>query len=48
MEALSSRLGGIREERQHAEDERAEAELRAHVGELSGEDWESMKAASVA
>ncbi len=46
METLSSRLSGIVEERQRAEDERAEAELRAHVGELSGADWESMKAAS--
>ena len=46
MEALSSRLSGIREERQRAEDERAEAELRAHVGELSGADWETMKGAS--
>jgi hypothetical protein len=46
METLSSRLSGIGEERQRAQDERAEAELRAHVGELSGADWESMKAAS--
>lgn len=45
-EALSSRLSGIGEERQRAEDERAEAELRAHVGELSGDDWDTTKAAS--
>jgi hypothetical protein len=46
MDALSSRLGGIRDERQRAEDERAEAELRAHVGELSAADWESTAKAS--
>jgi hypothetical protein len=46
MDALSSRLGGIRDERQRAEDERAEAELRAHVGELSAGDWESTARAS--
>jgi len=46
MEALTSRLSGIVKERQRAEDERAEAELRAHVGELSGDDWETTKAAS--
>ncbi len=46
MEALSGRLSGIGEERQRAEDERAEAELRAHVGELSGADWEGTKAGS--
>jgi hypothetical protein len=46
MESLSSRLSGIRDERQRAEDERAEAELRSHVGELSGEEWATTKAAS--
>ena len=46
MESLSSRLGGIRGERQRAEDERAEGELRAHVGELSAGDWEAMAGAS--
>ena len=35
--------GRDREEQQQRRDERAEAELRAHVGELSGEDWETMK-----
>ncbi|MEO5816048.1 MAG: hypothetical protein ABIT20_12290 [Gemmatimonadaceae bacterium] len=46
METLSSRLSGIGDERQRAEDQRAEAELRAHVGELSGGDWETTKASS--
>ena len=46
MESLTSRLGGLRDERQRAEDERAEAELRAHVGELSSGDWEKTAAES--
>ncbi|MEO8336502.1 MAG: Ran-binding zinc finger domain-containing protein [bacterium] len=46
MDALSSRLSVIHDERQRAEDERSEAELRAHVGELSGEDWQSTKSKS--
>jgi hypothetical protein len=46
LDALSSRLSGIRDERQRAEDQRAEAELRAHVGELAGGDWDATKAAS--
>ena len=46
MESLASRLGGLRDERLRAEDERAEAELRAHVGELSSGDWEKTAAES--
>jgi hypothetical protein len=46
MNSLTMRLGGIREERQRTGDERAEAELRAHVGELSPSDWEATAAAS--
>jgi hypothetical protein len=44
--ALTSRLSSIREDHQRATDERAEAELRAHVGELSSEDWDRMASAS--
>ena len=46
MESLIVRLGGLSEERQNAQDERAEAELRAHVGELSPEEWERTASAS--
>ena len=46
MNSLTSRLGALSAEQQRAEDERAEAELRAHVGELSAEDWERSAAAS--
>ena len=46
MESLIVRLGGLSEERQKAQDERAEAELRAHVGELSPEEWERTAGAS--
>src|SRR5712664_3651573 len=34
MDSLTSRLSTLDDERQRAQDERAEAELRAHVGEL--------------
>ena len=37
---LTSQLALTHEEQQHARDERAEAELRAHVGELSATEWE--------
>ena len=46
MNSLTSRLGALSAEQQRAKDERAEAELRAHVGELSAEDWERSAAAS--
>jgi len=37
---LTSRLANLTDEQQQARDERAEAELRAHVGELSASEWE--------
>ena len=46
MHSLTARLDALTAEHQRAGDERAEAELRAHVGELSGEDWERSAAAS--
>lgn len=46
LESLTDRLGVLREERHRVEDSRAEAELRAHVGELSAEDWTSTAATS--
>ena len=46
MQSLTSRLSGLTTDHQRAEDERAEAELRAHVGELSAEDWVRAAAAS--
>ena len=46
LETLTSRLGALTEEHQRAQDERAEAELRAHVGELSAEDWQRSAAES--
>lgn len=46
IESLSTRLTALRAEEQAAADERAEAELRAHVGELSTEAWSSTSAAS--
>lgn len=45
-EALTKRLSDLAAEQQRAEDERAEAELRAHVGELSSADWERTAATS--
>ena len=46
IDSLSTRLTALRTEEQGASDERAEAELRAHVGELSAEAWSTMSAAS--
>ena len=46
MDALTTRLGALTAEHQRAGDERAEGELRAHVGELSAQDWERSAAAS--
>ena len=46
VEALTSRLTELGAEQQRTEDERAEAELRAHVGEISTADWERMAATS--
>jgi hypothetical protein len=45
-DALTSRIKDLAAEQQRTEDERAEAELRAHVGELSAADWDSTAAAS--
>jgi hypothetical protein len=42
---LAMRLTTLRERQHQAREERAEAELRSHVGELSGHDWEQMAAA---
>ena len=41
MEALESRRDALTADHRKAEDERAEAELRAHVGELTAEDWQA-------
>ncbi len=46
IDDLSRRLASARAEHQRATDERAEAELRAHVGELSSDDWNNVAAAS--
>jgi hypothetical protein len=46
MDSLTGRLSTLDDERQRAQDERAEAELRAHVGELSATDWEQTASAS--
>ena len=45
-DALTTRIKDLTGEQQRAEDERAEAELRAHVGELSSADWDDTAAAS--
>ena len=42
LASLTLRLSAIEEEQQQRRDERAEAELRAHVGELSPEAWEQV------
>ena len=42
LASLTLRLTAIEEEQQQRRDERAEAELRAHVGELSPESWEQI------
>ena len=41
MESLESRCDALTAEHRKAEDDRAEAELRAHVGELTAEDWQA-------
>jgi len=46
MESLESRRDALTAEHRKAEDERAEAELRAHVGELTAEDWQRSATAS--
>jgi len=42
LASLTLRLTAIEEEQQQRRDERAEAELRAHVGELSAEAWDQI------
>ena len=44
LASLTLRLTAIEEEQQQRDDERAEAELRAHVGELSPEAWNQVAA----
>ena len=46
LTSLAVRLTTVREQQHQAREERAEAELRAHVGELSARDWEQLAAAS--
>jgi len=46
LATLSSKLTEIEGEQQHQRDERAEAELRAHVGELSPDAWNELAAAA--
>jgi hypothetical protein len=46
LTALTTRLANLDEQQHRARDERAEAELRAHVGELAAEAWEKLKEAS--
>ncbi|MEP6992829.1 MAG: hypothetical protein ABJA80_17970 [bacterium] len=42
LATLEARLEALTSEHQRGQDERAEAELRAHVGELSADDWQRM------
>ncbi len=46
METLQGKLFLVEQDQQRAQDERAEGELRAHVGELSADDWTAASAAS--
>src|SRR4051794_14861167 len=46
LATLSSKLTEIEGEQQHQREERAEAELRAHVGELSPDAWTELAAAA--
>ena len=46
LTTLATRLASLDEQQHRARDERAEAELRAHVGELSAEAWQQAAAAS--
>jgi ribonuclease E len=45
LSSLAARLASLQERQQQVREERAEAELRAHVGELSATDWEQVAAA---
>ena len=42
LASLTSRLSSLDDEQQQRRDERAEAELRAHVGELSPDAWKEI------
>ncbi len=42
---LATRIATLEEQRHRARDERAEAELRAHVGELAPDEWKEVSAA---
>ena len=46
LSSLTTRLAEIADAQQAARDERAEAELRAHVGELSDDAWKTLAAES--
>ena len=46
LTSLTTRLATLDEQQHRARDERAEAELRAHVGELSSEAWKDLVSAS--
>lgn len=46
LTALTTRLANLDEQQHRARDERAEAELRAHVGELTPDAWQQLKDAS--
>ena len=46
LDSLTMRVGELDTEQQQARDERDEAELRAHVGELSAADWETVQRTS--
>jgi hypothetical protein len=41
LTTLATRIASLEEQQHRARDERAEAELRAHVGEMTAEEWET-------
>lgn len=46
LTVLTTRIASLDEQQHRARDERSEAELRAHVGELTGNAWKELAAAS--
>ena len=46
LTTLATRIATLQEQQHRARDERAEAELRAHVGEMTSAEWERAAAAS--
>ena len=46
LTTLATRIATLQEQQHRARDERAEAELRAHVGEMSAAEWERAATAS--